>query len=54
MNTRMGITTSLVVSLLLLAISACAETAPSPTPARTVVLQIATSSYGHRVGSQRS
>ena len=35
MNTRMGITTSLVVSLLLLAIIACAETAPSPTPART-------------------
>ena len=29
MNTRMGITTSLVVSLLLLAIIACAETAPS-------------------------
>ena len=35
MNTRMGITTSLVVSLLLLAIIACAETPASPTPART-------------------
>ena len=35
MNTRMGITTSLVVSLLMLAIIACGETPASPTPART-------------------
>ena len=35
MNTRMRITTSLAVSLLLLAIIACAETPASPTPART-------------------
>ena len=35
MNTRMGITTSLVVSLFLLAVIACAETPASPAPART-------------------